>query len=233
MQRDIIIVDNFYRNPKKIAQYALKSLEKRHCTPYNIPGDGKIIKWRTTWFQPSEKCPFKSSEKLINKLQFLTGEKIDLHHWQAPYPLNENGCPIEGHEFIKDKTAWFNCCFHVKHPEAAGDLVHNHTDTDTWNACGYYGWAGLLYLNENAPRDGGLCTWRNIKGENDKHYTPRKDWVLVDSLANVYNRLILHRGGIPHSGSAGWGSTIQDGRLFQTFFFRTKPLQTNSVVIDI
>jgi hypothetical protein len=232
MQRDLIIVDNFYQNPGKIAAYALKSLHQRHCTPYNKPGDGKTIRWRTTWFQSAEQCPFKSSRKLIKKLQYLTGEKIDLHHWRLGYPIDENGRPTKNHASI-EKTAWFNCCFHVKHPQAKGDLVHDHTDNDTWNACGKFGWAGLVYLNEDAPRDGGLCTWRHLKGRNEDRYAPKENWELVDSLANVYNRLILHRGCIPHSGSAGWGSTIEDGRLFQTFFFKTKPSQRNPLDIAL
>jgi hypothetical protein len=48
-----------------------------------------------------------------------------------------------------------------------------------------------------------------------------ENWILCDKRANVFNRLILHRGDIPHRGSAGWGSSLEDGRFYQTLFFRT------------
>jgi hypothetical protein len=55
--------------------------------------------------------------------------------------------------------------------------------------------------------------------------TPAENWELVDDLANVPNRLILHRGNLPHSGTAGWGETPDEGRLFQTFFFKVRPVR--------
>jgi hypothetical protein len=56
--------------------------------------------------------------------------------------------------------------------------------------------------------------------------TPPENWLHVDTFGSVFNRLILHRGGMPHSGAPGWGTTLDNGRLFQTFFFRTLKVST-------
>jgi hypothetical protein len=222
MHRQLIIVDDFYEDPDAVVRYA-RTL--RYCTPYNEPGEeeqGQHVPWRASWFTPAHLCPFKSSHTLIAKLEFLTGERIDVNHWTRDFPIGNDGRPSPGYD-SKPRTAWWNCCFHVKHllDQEPGECVHNHNVYDPWNAVGGMGWAGLVYLNKDAPREAGLNLWRNRQGRPNDWYTPKEDWELIDRMANVYNRLILHRGYIPHSGARGWGSTFEDGRLFQTFFFST------------
>jgi hypothetical protein len=104
--------------------------------------------------------------------------------------------------------------------------VHNHV-TDIWNSVGEDGWAGIVYLDPNAPIPGGLRFWRNRDpARNYDWMTPPENWEQIDELGNVFNRLILARGGLPHSGAAGWGSSLEDGRLFQTFFFKIRDSAT-------
>jgi len=45
---------------------------------------------------------------------------------------------------------------------------------------------------------------------------------LVDQIANVYNRLVLYRGDHFHMSLDYFGQGLEDGRLFQTFFFNTE-----------
>jgi hypothetical protein len=47
-------------------------------------------------------------------------------------------------------------------------------------------------------------------------------WDLMDTIGNRYNRLVLYRGDMFHSSLNYFGSTPQDGRLFQLFFFSTQ-----------
>ena len=47
-------------------------------------------------------------------------------------------------------------------------------------------------------------------------------WELVDRIGNVYNRLVLYRGDHFHISMDYFGQDINDGRLFQTFFFDTE-----------
>jgi hypothetical protein len=48
------------------------------------------------------------------------------------------------------------------------------------------------------------------------------DWEEVDRFGNIYNRLVLYRGNLYHASVDYFGTTPEDGRLFQTFFFNTE-----------
>ena len=47
-------------------------------------------------------------------------------------------------------------------------------------------------------------------------------WEMTDYVSNKYNRLVLYRGNMYHASVDYFGNTLQDGRLFQTFFFNTE-----------
>jgi hypothetical protein len=42
---------------------------------------------------------------------------------------------------------------------------------------------------------------------------------VVDIVGNVYNRLVLFNAKFIHSASSYFGNSIENGRLFQLFFF--------------
>jgi hypothetical protein len=225
MRRDIIIVDNFYEDPDAVVRYA-RGLE--YVYPYSQPGisaERRPRMWYTSRYRSADECPFKSSTALISRLQTLTGEIVDVRTWRLEFPVDENGYPRADHRTVYPKSAWWNCCFHVKLDvnQQLGAGVHSHTDHDSWNPVGLDGWAGLIYLNEAPPtHQGGLRTWDNRDPARQFDWmTPKENWQLRDSFANTYNRLILHRGRIPHSGSNGWGDSFDNGRFYQTLFFRT------------
>jgi hypothetical protein len=45
---------------------------------------------------------------------------------------------------------------------------------------------------------------------------------LVDVVGNKYNRAVFYKGDLFHASLDYFGRDLQDGRLFQTFFFNTK-----------
>jgi hypothetical protein len=47
---------------------------------------------------------------------------------------------------------------------------------------------------------------------------PRK-WVEVDRVGNVYNRAVFYRSALLHSATRHFGSSLRNGRLYQTFRF--------------
>ena len=228
MRTDIIIVDEFYADPESVRNYALKL---NYYYPYESGDDIQSGRKRATWmasrFLAAQDCPFKSSAQLIATLEGLTGETIDMAYWNADFPVAPDGKPSRLHMQRADRGCLWNCAFHCKpeNGQRLGDGVHNHV-TDTWNGVGINGWAGLLYLNHDAPLEGGLKLWRNVDPRRNLDWmTPKENWELIDDLGNVPNRLILARGNLPHSGSAGGGDALENGRLYQTFFFRTLTLQ--------
>lgn len=220
MQKDIIIVENFYEDPFKVREYALNELKNNSYLPYNLPSH--LPQWKATKTKKWEECPFKSSELLIKNLEKIINEKIDIEMWRQNYP--EHGTVEDNtHSKYFLKSAKWNCAFHLKPVinQNLGEGVHNHV-TDNWNSVGDDGWVGLIYLNPKAPKDTGLFLWENIdKSKNYNWMTPAKNWILIDSIGSVFNRLILCRGKMPHSGADGFSNEDENGRLYQTFFFTT------------
>lgn len=220
MRRSMVVVENFYRDLDAVRRYALG------CEWHAPYGESGRPSWMSTRYRPAADCPFKSSSGLIETLSTLTGDTIDLDDWKATFPTGPGGqADLSGPQPAAG-TLW-NCVFHFKpgwNEQRLGEGVHNHV-TDAWNGVGHDGWAGLIYLDPSAPVEGGLKLWRNIDPARDLDWmTPAENWKLTDDIGNVPNRLILHRGNLPHSGTAGWGSTAANGRLYQTFFFKVRPV---------
>ncbi|GEM_PF-1684915 len=234
MRKNLIIADGFYKDPQTVRNFALRA---QYYYPYEseeaIKAGQVKASWMSSRFTEARDCPFKSSEQLIRKLEYLTAEKIDLVHWNLGFPTNSEGKPDLSDQAIPKSCLW-NCSFHlkIKHGQILGQGIHNHV-TDRWNSVGPDGWAGVIYLNLSAPLSGGLHLWRNVDSRRNFDWmTAKENWNLVDSLGNVFNRLILCRGDIPHSGADGWNNDIETGRLFQTFFFRVRSFaHTDGVTI--
>jgi hypothetical protein len=237
MQKDIIIVENFYKEPFKIREYALNEIKNNSYEVYPQCAP----RWRTSSFKEYTDCQFKASLDLIKKLEFICNEEIDLDNWNATYPCDRNGNPTISHNELlngcengKFSSKW-NCSFHFKFPgkQELGDGIHTHSSNDDWSNVGDDGWSGLIYLNPNAPINTGLNLWQNKFGNNYRWMTDKSEWILEDSIGAIFNRLILIRGKKPHSGIDGFDTNIDSGRLFQTFFFRTKNSKIDPVKINL
>ena len=214
MKNDIIIVDDFYRDPIAVRNYAISELKQNHYKPYGSEA------WYATKFKEWAECPFKSCQPLIDALSEITSEDVDVEFWRLSYPPHGSDADRKR----ENKSCKWNCTFHFKPvtSQKLGQGVHNHV-TDVWNSVGANGWVGLVYLNPDAPIDSGLHLWQNRKRERNFDWmTPPENWILTDSIGALFNRLILTRGDRPHSGADGFSEFIEKGRLYQTFFFKTK-----------
>lgn len=109
-----------------------------------------------------------------------------------------------------------------------GDQLVYHYDMQTY--------AGMLYLTPDAPPQSGTCFYRSKynkvrKIEVGKEKDPETNLIfkngfldptefeLVDRVGNVYNRLVLFDARLIHAASDYFGSNLENGRLFQLFFF--------------
>jgi hypothetical protein len=101
-------------------------------------------------------------------------------------------------EFLMDSFCWQLCY------EGAETWIHKDPSM----------WAGVLYLNPDAPIEAGTGLYKEVK---------EQEFELVDAIGNIYNRLILYRGDILHrSLLSGFGNCKRTGRLTQVFFFNVK-----------
>jgi hypothetical protein len=228
MDKNIIIIENFYEDPLKIRDYALNELKNNYYLPYGVDN------WRSTQFKEHDRCPFKSSTDLISKLESATEEQVDIEDWNRSRP--PHGEDNEQNFIEPRQSPKWNCTFHFKpiNNEKPGAHVHNHV-TDCWNGLDYNDWVGLIYLNPQSPIDSGLFLWENINKSNNLDWmTDKENWKLIDSFGSVFNRLILVKSQHPHSGADGFSDSLEEGRLYQTFFFRTvNKKNTSSVIINL
>lgn len=89
--------------------------------------------------------------------------------------------------------------------------------------------AGIIFLSPDAPPETGTTLYRSKRSHArrfrddpsmfDGGFYDATLWDKVDVIGNVYNRLVLWQGDLVHAASAYFGKSIDDGRLFQMFFF--------------
>ena len=107
---------------------------------------------------------------------------------------------------------------------------------ETWiHSDGWNNWAGVLYLTPDAPSSAGTGLFRHkasgSRGELEAHLRGlapsdidniNQDftkWDRVDSVGNVFNRLVLFDASNFHDSLDKFGHNITTSRMFQTFFF--------------
>jgi hypothetical protein len=92
----------------------------------------------------------------------------------------------------------------------------------------YNMWAGVCYLTPDAPASSGTGLYRHKATGHHRRIDTDYDsydytkWDLFDRIGNKYNRLIIYRGDLFHASLDYFGNSLENGRLFQTFFFDTE-----------
>lgn len=106
--------------------------------------------------------------------------------------------------------------------DAEDPLVY-HTDLQQW--------AAMIYLTPNAPFQSGTSLYAHketkvrhssesgIETAFDGGFYDGTKFELVDSIGNVFNRLVIFNGKCIHAPSQYFGKTLSDSRLFHMFFF--------------
>ena len=100
--------------------------------------------------------------------------------------------------------------------------------------CDVQRYAGAIYLSPDAPVTTGTSFFRSrkypqintITTKNSSYnevfeggFYDKTKFELVDTVGNLYNRLVLWNGHYIHSASEYFGSKKEDSRLFHLFFF--------------
>ena len=192
---DLIVVDNFYKDPDKVRDYALQQ-EFKHNEKYH-KGARTERRYIPSWVQAE-------FSRLLNR---------------------------EVTEFV-GATGVFQYC-------VAKDNVVYHYDTQQY--------AAMVYLSPNAPLQTGTRTLRSkitglysaatdidaarlgrSKEEldslsfNGNNFYDVNNFEIVDTVANIYNRLVIFNAQALHAATAYYGDTKENGRLFHLYFFNVK-----------
>ena len=191
---NVIVIDNFYTNPDKIREYALsltyQSPENHGAVGYRSESGRKILEGTKEFF-----------EKLLHK-------SIPNGNNHGEWNYSTNGC-----------FQWCN---------ARVPIVY-HADSQQY--------AAILYLTPDAPPNCGTSFFRhkNYKIRNSEIFSKpdwhkssliyrelnldKTLWEIVDSIGNVYNRLVIFDAQYIHAVTEYFGEDINNSRLFQLFFF--------------
>lgn len=194
MAYNLIIIDDFYSNPEEVREFALEQ-------DFNV--DGNYPGHRTKSF-------------LTDGVKEYIASHLRPHHGEIEWPDSDNNyCGAYQYTTSRDRT-WI------------------HADGTTT-------WAGVWYGTPNAPVTGGTGLFRHKEtglvgtprladGSTDeallnKIYEDSQDytkWEMTAEVGNVFNRLVIYRGDYFHASLDYFGTNLQNGRLFQTFFFNTE-----------
>lgn len=113
-----------------------------------------------------------------------------------------------------------NACFQYC---IGGDQLVYHVDIQEY--------AGIIFLTPDAPPQAGTSFFRSKytrktkvakKGDDivfKNGFLDPAEFELVDIVGNVFNRLVLFDAHMIHAASTYFGNRLENGRLFQLFFF--------------
>lgn len=193
IDKRLFVVDNFYEDPYAVREFALKQ------TYYE--GEGAV------GFRTRKQFLF---DGLKERFEEIMGEKIQDH--------------------TKDNYGWYDSGINGRFQSCtAGTNQVYHCDSQKW--------AAVIYLTPDAPPESGTSFYRHK--ETKIHHNSQIDWSTdvgykvfnqktfldgtpyerVDTVGNVFNRLVIFDGGLIHSGNNYFGWDIESSRLFHIFFF--------------
>lgn len=193
MQISAYIIDNFYDDVDAVREFALT---QEYSVPGNYPG-----RRTKSFLNDSMKNTIESVvSPFYGKVTYWSEEQ---YTGAYQYTTSRDRSWIHADQ----TTTWAGVCYLTPDaPLSAGTGLFKHKPT------------GLVIAPRNP--DGSYNT--ELLGQINKDSQDMTKWELVDRLANVYNRLVLYRGDYFHMSLDYFGQDLNDGRLFQTFFFNTE-----------
>jgi hypothetical protein len=191
IQCNLLVIDNFYSNPMETRNYILTQ-------EFKIRGN-----------YPGQRTISYASEEIKNYIEkYISGFAGKIIDWNMEKTENNYNGSYQ-YTTSRDRS-WI------------------HTDPNNK-------WAGVLYLTPNAPLSSGTGIYmfqdgtryedetseevRNNKKQTDMYSQDMTKWKLVDKIGNVFNRLILFNSKQFHMSMDYFGTSKENGRLFQVFFF--------------
>jgi hypothetical protein len=192
MRFNSLTIDDFYADPMQVREFALKQEFKVRG---NYPGQ------RTESFLTDS-----IKQKLRDILYPFAGE---ITNWGGEYTGSFQYTTAADRSWIHSDstTDWAAVCYLTPDaPVTAGTGIFRHKET---------GWMHFDYKRQNDPE----YMKQAPPGDECQDYTK---WEMVDRVGNVFNRLIMYRADNYHVSLDYFGKDINDGRLFQVFFFNTE-----------
>jgi len=222
------IIDNWYEEPDKIRQDAINSLNIEA-----IEGKNKVFGLKS---YPGYRGKTSIDNLLYNKKKieshfnikidpkaWIYSETVDLKEsdfFRLEYDFDINELKLKDSDII---VCYDNICSNGAFQfctETCKSWVHADNPNE---------YAAVIYLHPNPPPRCGTGFYQHIKTK--KTYEGAKEtfpideilnfnaWEEIDYVENVYNRCIIYDAKQFHTATGYFGTTPEDSRLFQVFFF--------------
>tara|TARA_B100001029_G_scaffold1151_1_gene861 strand:- start:20 stop:628 length:609 start_codon:yes stop_codon:yes gene_type:complete len=198
MRRDIIVVDDFLDNPDAVREYALAQKFEMFggknwpgCDSSDSHGSEEMTK------ECSEVVGMELAIKPENKCSYFRHTRVGQHGSQHIHFDPNPGLVWAGVLYLTPTV----------HP-TGGTKFWKHTAT---------GWEKAP-TNEEGAEHGlhshqDMVRFFNIEGKDESK------WTELDNVAFKYNRLVMFNPSMWHSNGDWFGTTHEDARLVQLFFF--------------
>lgn len=187
---EIMVFDNFYENPMRMRQWALK---QEFTKPGNYPG------LRTKGFQ---------FDNWKEHIEYLMGFKIHSERWEAStYTGAFQSVPKEATTWVhSDNYNEYSAIVFLNPyaPPNTGTSFYEHRETGSREWSEEHAW-----INKTPAEH----------GPNVRESCRDDVWRRTDTIQNVWNRCVIFKGGLWHSADDYFGWDLESNRLTQTFFF--------------
>ena len=184
----------------------------------NKSSNKKLFVVDNFYSNPDEIRQYALGVEFTEDLRFYKGSRSALAY--HPPGIVESFESIMGQKIVNFDTNMPNGCFQIT---TSFDPQVYHHDLQKW--------AAMIYLTPNAPIESGTRLIRskfnkaghiNDPGINmafEGGFLDSTKFEVVDSAANMYNRLVIMDAQSIHSAGPYFGKTKEDGRLTHLFFF--------------
>lgn len=189
----IIIIDNFYKYPELIRNYALNSDYKPHSSLYH-----------TMFYNPN--FSLEKNKKFISKLESIEKRMVNRETWDLNVQKESNG-------FFQYLTEKDRPVIHTDQ-DLRSVIVYLSKNPKMNSGTSFY-------LNKALNIRRKPSTINDISSLQ-KDLINLSAWSVYFKCENVFNRAIIFDGMLYHSSDGGFGNTKENARLYQTFFYNQK-----------
>lgn len=223
------IIDNWYDNPDEIRELAISYLKERpEYGREKVKGSGL-----TAYPGYRARPPLKNLLLNKEKIEKVINKKIDPKRWVYLQTVN-----------IDDSETLLNYNFETRqigivdtdivldhlHTCSNGSFQYCPEDSKTWvHVDKETTYAAVLYLNPIVPPRCGTGLYKHKKtgkttqSPNEQYPLDEildfEHWEEIFYCENVYNRCFLYKSNQFHTATGYFGTTPEDSRLSQVFFF--------------
>ncbi len=205
MRRSLIIVDNFYTNPHAVREYALSLnfAPSQYVTGY--PG-----------IETKEHLHPEQLSRIMNCFSGLIGQRIVFSEGdpQGKFRIQDASLMLDRKNIIhSDATRWSGIIYLSLPEDCKGGLsVYKHKETGLERLFPFDETIQKLMKEKDMSLDE-LKGWFVQEGLN------KNKWVEETFVKCKFNRLLLFDGGLFHGVQELFGTTKENSRLSQHFFF--------------